>query len=78
VDEPVLLKYLQERRLAGAGLDVFADEPIVPPEFFKLDNAVLFPHVASATVETRKAMGDLQVENLSLHFAGKPVRTRVV
>ena len=78
VDEPVLLKYLQEKRIAGAGLDVFADEPRVPEAFFKLDNTVLFPHVASATVETRKAMGDLQVENLLLHFAGKPVKTRVV
>ena len=78
VDEPVLLKYLQENRIAGAGLDVFADEPRVPPAFFKLDNAVLFPHVGSATVETRKAMGDLQIENLRLHFSGKPVATRVV
>jgi lactate dehydrogenase-like 2-hydroxyacid dehydrogenase len=78
VDEPVLLRYLQEKKIAGAGLDVFADEPRVPPEFFALDNAVLFPHVASATVETRKAMGDLQVENLRRHFAGKPVLTRVV
>ncbi len=78
VDEPVLLRYLQEKRIAGAGLDVFADEPRVPPEFFSLDNAVLFPHVGSATVETRKAMGDLQVENLRLHFAGKPVKTRIV
>ena len=77
VDEPVLLRYLQEKRIAGAGLDVFADEPRVPPEFFELDNAVLFPHVGSATVETRKAMGDLQIENLRLHFAGKPVKTRV-
>jgi len=78
VDEPVLLRYLQEKKIAGAGLDVFADEPRVPPEFFTLDNAVLFPHVASATAETRKAMGDLQVENLRRHFAGKPVLTRVV
>jgi lactate dehydrogenase-like 2-hydroxyacid dehydrogenase len=78
VDEPVLLRYLQEKRIAGAGLDVFADEPRVPPEFFTLDNAVLFPHVGSATVETRKAMGDLQIENLRRHFAGKPVLTRVV
>jgi lactate dehydrogenase-like 2-hydroxyacid dehydrogenase len=78
IDEPVLLRYLQEKRIAGAGLDVFADEPRVPPEFFTLDNAVIFPHVGSATVETRKAMGDLQIENLRLHFAGKPVRTRVV
>jgi len=78
IDEPVLLRYLQENKIAGAGLDVFVDEPRVPPEFFKLDNAVLFPHVGSATVETRKAMGDLQIENLRLHFAGKPVKTRVV
>ena len=77
VDEPVLLKYLQEKKIAGAGLDVFADEPRVPAEFWTLDNCVLFPHVASATVETRKAMGDLQVENLHLHFAGKPVKTPV-
>jgi lactate dehydrogenase-like 2-hydroxyacid dehydrogenase len=78
VDEPVLLRYLQEKKIAGAGLDVFADEPRVPEAFWTLDNAVLFPHVASATVETRKAMGDLQIENLRLHFAGKPVKTRVV
>jgi lactate dehydrogenase-like 2-hydroxyacid dehydrogenase len=78
VDEPVLLRYLQEKRIAGAGLDVFADEPRVPPAFFALDNAVLLPHVGSATVETRKAMGDLQIENLRRHFSGQPVLTRVV
>jgi hydroxypyruvate reductase len=78
VDEPVLLRYLQEKKIAGAGLDVFADEPRVPPEFFALENAVLFPHVGSATVETRKAMGDLQIENLRRHFAGQPVVARVV
>jgi lactate dehydrogenase-like 2-hydroxyacid dehydrogenase len=77
VDEPVLLKYLQEARIAGAGLDVFANEPQVPAEFFALDNAVLLPHVASATRETRLAMGQLQIENLSLHFAGKPVKNAV-
>ena len=78
VDEPVLLRYLQEKKIAGAGLDVYADEPRVPAAFFTLDNTVLFPHVASATVETRKAMGDLQIENLRRHFSGKPVLTRVV
>ena len=78
VDEPVLLRYLQEKRIAGAGLDVFADEPRVPPAFLTLDNAVLLPHVGSATVETRKAMGDLQIENLRRHFSGQPVLTRVV
>lgn len=77
VDEAVLLRYLQQGKIAGAGLDVFEHEPKVPAEFFALDNAVLFPHVASATAETRKAMGDLQVENLRLHFAGKPVKTPV-
>ncbi len=77
VDELVLLRYLQEKKIAGAGLDVFEHEPKVPAEFYTLDNAVLFPHVASATVETRKAMGDLQVENLHLHFAGKPVKTPI-
>ena len=78
VDEPVLLRYLKDKRIAGAGLDVYADEPRVPPEFLGLDNAVLLPHVGSATVETRKAMGDLQIENLRRHFAGQPVLTRVV
>ncbi|MDA8109974.1 MAG: 2-hydroxyacid dehydrogenase [Betaproteobacteria bacterium] len=78
IDQPVLLRYLQEGRIAGAGLDVFAEEPGVPPAFFALDNAVLLPHVGSATVETRTAMGNLQVENLRRHFAGKPVLTRVV
>lgn len=78
VDEPVLLRYLQEKKIAGAGLDVFEHEPKVPPEFFKLDNVVLTPHVASATNETRTAMGNLQIENLNLHFAGKPVKTPVV
>jgi lactate dehydrogenase-like 2-hydroxyacid dehydrogenase len=78
VDEPALLKYLQEKKIAGAGLDVFADEPRVPPAFFTLDNAVLLPHVGSATQETRTAMGNLQVDNLVAHFAGKPVLTRVV
>ena len=77
VDEPVLLRYLKDKRIAGAGLDVYADEPRVPPGFFGLDNAVLLPHVGSATVETRKAMGDLQIENLRRHFAGQPVLTRV-
>ena len=77
VDELVLLRYLQEKKIAGAGLDVFEHEPKVPAEFYTLDNAVLFPHVASATLETRKAMGDLQVENLHLHFAGKPVKTPI-
>jgi lactate dehydrogenase-like 2-hydroxyacid dehydrogenase len=78
VDEPALLDYLKRGKIAGAGLDVFANEPNISPEFFALDNAVILPHVGSATNETRGAMGNLQIENLRLHFAGKPVLTRVV
>lgn len=77
IDEPVLLKYLKEKKIAGAGLDVFDNEPKINPEWFGVENAVLFPHVGSASVETRTAMGALQVENLRLHFAGKPVKTPV-
>ena len=78
VDESVLLRYLQEKKIAGAGLDVFVNEPSVCPAFFTLDNVVLTPHMASATNETRTAMGALQIENLHLYFAGKPVKTPVV
>lgn len=78
IDEPVLIRYLQENRIAGAGLDVYVKEPQAPPELFALENAVIYPHVGSATLETRTAMGNLQLENLRLYFAGKPVKTRVV
>jgi hydroxypyruvate reductase len=78
VDEAALLSALKERRIAGAALDVFDKEPNVNPAFFGLANAVLYPHVGSATHETRFAMGMLQVDNLRAHFAGKPVLTRVV
>lgn len=72
VDEPELVAALREGRLGGAGLDVFVDEPNVPPELFAMDNVVLQPHQGSATVETRKAMGDRVVDNLAAHFAGRP------
>jgi len=78
VDEKALIASLQDRRIAGAGLDVFDNEPTVDPRFYALDNVVVFPHVASATHETRTAMGNVQIENLRRHFAGKAVLTRVV
>lgn len=78
VDQPVLLKYLQERKIAGAGIDVFTEEYKVPAGFYALDNAVLFPHVGSATNETRFAMGMLQVNNLRAFFAGKPLLSAVL
>ena len=77
VDEPALLEALQAGKLGTAGLDVFADEPRVPEAFFALDNAVLQPHVASATHQTRKAMGQLVIDNLAAHFAGKPLVTPI-
>jgi len=78
IDEAILLQYLKEKRIAGAGLDVFESEPNANPELFALQNAVIYPHVGSATQETRFAMGMLQVDNLRAHFGGKPVLTRVV
>ncbi|MFQ5953758.1 MAG: 2-hydroxyacid dehydrogenase [Kiloniellales bacterium] len=77
VDEPALVRALEDGRLGGAGLDVFEDEPRVPEALIGLDNVVLLPHLGSATVETRRAMCDLVVENLRRHFAGQPVLTPV-
>jgi len=77
VNEPELVQALQEGRLGGAALDVFADEPNVPEALLTMENVILQPHIASATTETRQAMGDLVLENLALHFAGKPVVTSV-
>jgi lactate dehydrogenase-like 2-hydroxyacid dehydrogenase len=74
-DEPALVAALAEGRLGGAGLDVFAHEPRVPEALFEMDNVVLQPHVASATHPTRRAMGQLVVDNLAAFFAGKPLLT---
>jgi hydroxypyruvate reductase len=73
VDEPAMIDALKSGKLGGAGLDVFADEHNIPEELMKMDNVVLFPHVGSATKETRKRMAELVVANLVAHFAGKPV-----
>jgi lactate dehydrogenase-like 2-hydroxyacid dehydrogenase len=64
VDEDALVDALVGGRLAGAGLDVFADEPQVPEALLAMDNVVLLPHVASGTVETRAAMEELTLRNL--------------
>ncbi|XP_051116481.1 glyoxylate/hydroxypyruvate/pyruvate reductase 2KGR-like [Andrographis paniculata] len=78
VDEPELVSALREGRLAGAGLDVFENEPHVSEAFFEMENVVLLPHVGSDTVETAKAMADLVVANLECHFMGKPLLTQVI
>lgn len=78
IDEPAMVDALRDGRIAGAGLDVFAHEPNVPTELFALDNVVLLPHQASATLETRLGMGDLVLRNVQAYFAGEPVLTAVV
>lgn len=64
IDEAALVRALLDQRIAGAGLDVFENEPQVPTELFTLDNVVLLPHIASGTQETRQAMADRTFENL--------------
>lgn len=77
VDEAALVEALEQGRLKGAGLDVFADEPHVPQALVAMENVVLQPHNASATEETRDAMAGLVVANLAAHFAGKELVTPV-
>jgi len=77
VDEDALVEALTQGRLAGAGLDVFADEPHVPEALIALENVVLLPHVASGTVETRAAMEALTLRNLDSFLADGTLVTPV-
>ena len=77
VDQPALIAALADGGIAGAGLDVFAEEPHVPPELLALPNVVVQPHNASGTVETRWAMGQMVMQNIAAHFAGMPLLTPV-
>lgn len=77
IDEAELVRALQEGRIAGAGLDVFENEPGAPEELVKLDNCVLQPHAASGTVENHQAMANMVTANLEAHFAGQPLLTPV-
>lgn len=70
VDENALIEALQHKRIAGAGLDAFADEPHAPPALLGLDNVVLQPHCGSATSETRLHMGLMVIDNLEACLAG--------
>ncbi len=71
VDEAALVDALQHGRIAGAGLDVYENEPQLHPGLLALENVVLLPHLGSATRETREAMGMRVVDNLVAFFAGK-------
>jgi lactate dehydrogenase-like 2-hydroxyacid dehydrogenase len=77
IDEPAMIKALQEKRIMAAGLDVFAKEPHVPAELVAMDNVVLFPHLGSASVYTREKMDQLIVDNIAAWAAGKPPLTPV-
>ncbi|PIE13518.1 MAG: D-glycerate dehydrogenase [Rhodobacterales bacterium] len=71
VDEAALISCLEERRIGGAGLDVYEFEPRVPDALAKLDNVTLLPHLGTAALEVRTDMGLLAIENLRAHFAGE-------
>ncbi|MGQ9367323.1 2-hydroxyacid dehydrogenase [Azospirillum sp. ST 5-10] len=71
VDDDALIAALRSGRLAAAGLDVFANEPDLDPRYRTLENAFLLPHLGSATVETRNAMGFRALDNLDAFFAGR-------
>jgi lactate dehydrogenase-like 2-hydroxyacid dehydrogenase len=77
VDEPALIKALQEKTIMSAGLDVYALEPEVPKELIAMDHVVLFPHLGSASVATREKMDQLVVDNLLAWAAGKSPLTPV-
>jgi lactate dehydrogenase-like 2-hydroxyacid dehydrogenase len=77
VDQPALIEALQAGTIAAAGLDVYANEPHVPQEFISMDNVVLLPHIGSATVETRKIMGQLVVDNIIACKDEKPLLSDV-
>ncbi|QJQ95343.1 MULTISPECIES: 2-hydroxyacid dehydrogenase [Halomonadaceae] len=78
VDQEALIKSLRNRRIRGAGLDVFTDEPHVPEALINVDNVVLSPHMASGTVETRRDMESLVLQNLKSFFTDGRVKTPAI
>jgi lactate dehydrogenase-like 2-hydroxyacid dehydrogenase len=78
VDSKALIRALKEKRIAGAGLDVYEGEPNVDEGFLTLDNVSLLPHLGSATIATRTAMGEKVLANLAAFFAGQEPPDRVV
>jgi lactate dehydrogenase-like 2-hydroxyacid dehydrogenase len=77
VDEQALIEALQNGDIAGAGLDVFANEPHVPQALWSMANVVLTPHMASATHETRRAMADLAFANMQAGISDRPLVTPI-
>lgn len=77
-DEAALIEVLENKEILGAGLDAFENEPVVAQRMLDLKNAVLFPHVGSATIETRTKMADLCFQNITAFSAGKALLTPVL
>jgi glyoxylate reductase len=77
VNEDELVKALKEKEIAGAALDVFEEEPKVHPELIEMDNVVLTPHTASATIETRSKMARIAVENIIAVLEGNEAPNKV-
>lgn len=78
IDEAALIDALQNKKIAGAGLDVFVNEPRINEVFYSMDNVVLIPHAGSGTVETRTAMEGLVLENIESFFSTGKLVTPVV
>lgn len=77
VDESALVTALQDGQIAGAGLDVYEQEPKVSPGLLKMENVTLLPHLGTASQEVREDMGLMAVENLRAYFAGDRVPNKV-
>jgi glyoxylate reductase len=71
VDEKTLVKALQSGTIAGAGLDVFENEPAIEPELLTMENVVIVPHIASASLNTRTLMATMASDNIVAHFHGQ-------
>lgn len=78
IDNQALISALKSGKIAGAGLDVFEGEPALDPGFLDCENAVLLPHLGSASVETRIAMGERVLDNLKAFFTGDTPRDKLV
>jgi lactate dehydrogenase-like 2-hydroxyacid dehydrogenase len=78
IDQETLIHYLENKLILAAGLDVYTNEPHIPQKLMSLANTVLLPHIASGTVETRNAMGQLVYDNIENYFEDKPLISAVV
>lgn len=77
IEDAALIKALKSGRVAAAGLDVFENEPNLNPEYLDLETLFVLPHIGSATIETRNAMGFKCLDNLDAFFAGTPLPSKV-